>query len=218
MLIYNSMEIKFWSPGEREKTVTHTQGSWIHYSNGQRCLDVQCGNMAYILGYQNNEIATVVANNPVNFIRGNTGETSADNNKLVKLICKLGQWAALTWAVSGSDAVEAAMAMNDTYWQTRGLKKHKILSFAGSYHGTTMLAKHLRGQYEYLNRSVLVPSPSWQYQYQQHGQEKLTLTRIQKTLRENPDIGCLIMETVSWAQHMAPHSTEYWQSLRNICT
>jgi adenosylmethionine-8-amino-7-oxononanoate aminotransferase len=218
MLIYKSMEIKFWSPGEREKTVTHTQGSWIHYSNGQRCLDVQCGNMAYILGYQNNEIATAVANNPVNFIRGNTGETSADNNKLVKWICELGQWAALTWAVSGSDAVEAAMAMNDTYWQTRGLKKHKILSFAGSYHGTTMLAKHLRGQYEYLNRSVLVPSPSWQYQYQQHGQEKLTLTRIQKTLKENPDIGCLIMETVSWAQHMAPHSTEYWQSLRNICT
>jgi len=212
------MEIKFWSPGEREKTVTHTQGSWIHYSNGQRCLDVQCGNMAYILGYQNNEIATVVANNPVNFIRGNTGETSADNNKLVKLICELGQWAALTWAVSGSDAVEAAMAMNDTYWQTRGLKKHKILSFAGSYHGTTMLAKHLRGQYEYLNRSVLVPSPSWQYQYQQNGQEKLTLNRVQKTLKENPDIGCLIMETVSWAQHMAPHSTEYWQSLRDICT
>ena len=212
------MEIKFWSPGEREKTVTHTQGSWIHYSNGQRCLDVQCGNMAYILGYQNNEIATAVANNPVNFIRGNTGETSADNNKLVKLICELGQWAALTWAVSGSDAVEAAMAMNDTYWQTRGLKKHKILSFAGSYHGTTMLAKHLRGQYEYLNRSVLVPSPSWQYQYQQNGQEKLTLNRVQKTLKENPDIGCLIMETVSWAQHMAPHSTEYWQSLRDICT
>jgi len=212
------MEIKFWSPGEREKTVTHTQGSWIHYSNGQRCLDVQCGNMAYILGYQNNEIATAVANNPVNFIRGNTGETSDDNNKLVKLICELGQWAALTWAVSGSDAVEAAMAMNDTYWQTRGLKKHKILSFAGSYHGTTMLAKHLRGQYEYLNRSVLVPSPSWQYQYQQNGQEKLTLNRVQKTLKENPDIGCLIMETVSWAQHMAPHSTEYWQSLRDICT
>jgi adenosylmethionine-8-amino-7-oxononanoate aminotransferase len=26
------------------------------------------------------------------------------------------------------------------------------------------------------------------------------------------------METVSWAQHMAPHSTEYWQSVRNICT
>ena len=212
------MEIKFWSPGEREKTVTHTQGSWIHYSNGQRCLDVQCGNMAYILGYQNNEIITAVADNPVNFIRGNSGETSADNSKLVQWICELGNWAALTWAVSGSDAVEAAMAMNDTYWQTRGLNKHKILSFAGSYHGTTMLAKHLRGQYGYLNRSVLVPSPSWQYQYQQNGQEKLTLMRIQKTLTENPDIGCLIMETVSWAMHLAPHSTEYWQSLRSICT
>lgn len=212
------MELKMWSPGEREKTVTRTQGSWIHYSNGQRCLDVQCGNTAYILGYQNNEIATAVASNLVNFIRGNTGETSDDNNQLVKLICELGQWAALTWAVSGSDAVEAAMAMNDAYWQNRGLHKHKILSFAGSYHGTTMLGKHLRGNYAYLNRSVLIPSPSWQYQYQQYGQEKLTLLRIQKALTENPNIGCLIMETVSWARHLAPHSTEYWQNLRDICT
>lgn len=217
-MLYICMEIKIWSPGEQEKTVSHTQGPWIYYSNGQRCLDVQCGNISYILGYQNNEITTAVADNPVNFLRGNTGETSADNNKLVDMICQLGQWAALTWAVSGSDAVEAAIAMNDNYWENRGLHKHKILSFAGSYHGTTMLAKHLRGQYSYLNRSVLVQSPSWQYQYQQYGQEKLTLMRIEKALTENPDIGCLIMETVSWALHLAPHSLEYWQSLRAMCT
>jgi adenosylmethionine-8-amino-7-oxononanoate aminotransferase len=212
------MELKVFSPGEQEKIVTSTQGSWVTYANDTQYLDIQCGNMAYILGYNNPEIVNAVANNPVNFIRGNTGETSVDNSKLVQWICELGNWSALTWAVSGSDAVEAAMAMNDTYWQTRGLNKHKILSFAGSYHGTTMLAKHLRGQYSYLNRAVLVPSPDWQYQYQQYGQEKLTLARVRKTLKENPDIGCLIMETVSWAMTMAPHSTEYWQGLRDICT
>jgi len=67
------MEIKVFSPGEQEKIVTRTQGSWVTYANDTQHLDIQCGNMAYILGYNNPEIVSAVAHNPVNFIRGNTG-------------------------------------------------------------------------------------------------------------------------------------------------
>ena len=212
------MEIKYWSPGEQEKTVKRTHGYMVEYSNGQTHMDIQCGNMAYILGYGNQLIADAVASNEINFIRGNTGETAEQNNQLVQEICTLGNWAAVTWAVSGSDAVEAAIAMNDSYWAARGESRDKILSFSMSYHGTTMLAKHLRGEYPKLGRSVLVDSPNWQYAYQQHGCEQLTLTKIREQLKKHPDIGCVILETVSWAVVMAPYSKKFWQDLRTICT
>jgi adenosylmethionine-8-amino-7-oxononanoate aminotransferase len=212
------MEIKYWSPGEQEKTVTRTHGYWVEYSNGETHLDIQCGNMAYILGYANQPIADAVADNSVNFIRGNTGETAEPNDQLVREICESGNWAAVTWAVSGSDAVEAAIAMNDSYWSARGESRDKILSFSMSYHGTTMLAKHLRGEYPGLGRTVLVNSPNWQYAYQQHGQEQLTLNKIRAQLKQHPDIGCVVLETVSWAVSMAPYSTEFWHSLRDTCT
>lgn len=212
------MEIKYWSPGEQEKTVTRTHGYWVEYSNGDTHLDIQCGNMAYILGYANQPIADAVASNTVNFIRGNTGETAGQNDALVREICESGNWAAVTWAVSGSDAVEAAVAMNDSYWAARGESRDKILSFSMSYHGTTMLAKHLRGEYPGLGRAVLVDSPNWQYAYQQLGQEQLVLNKIRAQLKQHPDIGCVLLETVSWAVTMAPYSTKFWQDLRAICT
>lgn len=198
--------------------MTRTNKYWVEYSNGTTHLDIQCGNMAYILGYGNQDIADAVASNSVNFIRGNTGETAEHNNALVREICESGHWAAVTWAVSGSDAVEAAIAMNDSYWTARGESRNKILSFSMSYHGTTMLAKHLRGEYPGLGRAVLVDSPNWQYAYQQLGQEQLTLNKIRAQLKQHPDIGCVLLETVSWAVSMAPYSIKFWQDLRTICT
>jgi adenosylmethionine-8-amino-7-oxononanoate aminotransferase len=35
---------------------------------------------------------------------------------------------AFTWAVSGSDAVEAAIAVNDHYWNTQGENKPTVLA------------------------------------------------------------------------------------------
>jgi adenosylmethionine-8-amino-7-oxononanoate aminotransferase len=212
------MEIKYWSPGEQEKTVRCTHKYFVEYENGKTHIDIQCGNMAYILGYARREIVDAVAENTVNFIRGNTGESSWANTALIDQICKLGNWAALTWAVSGSDAVEAAIAMNDSYWQAQGEDRPQILSFDCSYHGTTMLAKHLRGEYPSLGRSVIVPGPQWQYAYQQRGRERLTLAKIKQHLTANKKIGCLIMETVSWSTTMAPYSMEFWQDIRKLCT
>jgi adenosylmethionine-8-amino-7-oxononanoate aminotransferase len=212
------MEIKYWSPGEQEKIVRRTHKYFVEYENGETHVDIQCGNMAYILGYDCREIVDAVAQNTVNFIRGNTGESSVHNSYLVDQICKLGNWASLTWAVSGSDAVEAAVAMNDSYWQAQGKDRPQILSFDCSYHGTTMLAKHLRGEYLGLGRAVIVPGPQWQYAYQQKGREQLTLQKIKHHLATNPKIGCLIMETVSWSTTMAPYSMDFWQTVRKLCT
>jgi adenosylmethionine-8-amino-7-oxononanoate aminotransferase len=65
---------------------------------------------------------------------------------------------------------------------------------------------------------VLVPSPHWQYSYQQVSQEQLTLKSIKQQLSQHPDIGCVLLETVSWAITMAPYSKDFWQQVRNMCT
>lgn len=215
--VYNGMEIKYWSPNEPQKVVRRTHQYYVEYEDNQKMIDIQCGNMAWILGYNRKDIVDAVSNNSVNFIRGNTGETSQSNDNLVKTICAIDDWAALTWAVSGSDAVEAAIAMADSYWQALGQDRQQIISFDCSYHGTTMLAKHLRGEYQGLGRAVIIQGPQWQYAYQQKGREQYTLAQIKQHLAQNPKIGSLIMETVSWSTTMAPYSLSFWQEIRKLC-
>lgn len=212
-------ELKQWSVGETNKTVVKTQGYWVEYSNGERHLDIQCGNAAYVLGYNDADIMFAMNQNLIGFLRGNTGESAEANDKLVNLICEQGNWDALAWAVSGSDAVEAAIAMNDTYWMNRKYyNKTKIISFSPGYHGTTMLAKHLRGEYPYLNRAEVIRAPSWRNYENQRAEEDRVLTQVKHKLESEADsIGCLIMETIPWMGDISPYSKQWWVTIRELC-
>lgn len=211
------MELNQWSVGEVKKQVVKTEGYWIEYSNGEKHIDIQCGNAAYILGYGDEEVINSIREGQVNFLRGNSGETSYCNEKFIKIICEKGNWAGLGYAVSGSDAVESAIAMNDTYWSYKGYDKRKILSFVPGYHGTTMLGKHLRGEYPYLGRACMVNGPVWKKVENQLQAESIALKNVRQKLETDKNIGCLIMETVPWIENVTPYSTNWWKSIRNIC-
>jgi adenosylmethionine-8-amino-7-oxononanoate aminotransferase len=45
------MELNQWSPDEVKKQVVKTEGYWIYYSDGSKCMDIQSGNTAFVLGY-----------------------------------------------------------------------------------------------------------------------------------------------------------------------
>jgi adenosylmethionine-8-amino-7-oxononanoate aminotransferase len=211
------MELNQWSPGEPTKTVVSTDRYWINYSNGERHLDIHSGNSAFVLGYNDSDILDAMRNTPVQFLRGNNGESSADNNELINLICTKGKWASVAWAVSGSDAVEAAIAMNDTYWQNLGQDKNKILCFAPGYHGTTMLGKHLRGDYQYMRRAVCIPATSWKLLSEQEENESTVLADVRQKLETYKGIGCILMETIPWMNDITPYSINWWQSIRSLC-
>ena len=211
------MELNQWSPGESRKQVVKTDKYWIEYSNGFRHLDIQCGNAAYILGYNDQDVLDAIRNNEVNFLRGNSGESSELNDQLVKLICDRGNWAGLGYAVSGSDAVEAAVAMSDKYWERLRIDKKKIISFSQCYHGTTMLAKHLNGEYGYLNRATIIPAPIWKYHLDQEETESTALSYVRTVLESDKEIGALIMETVPWVGTLRPYSKNWWQTIRSLC-
>ncbi len=210
-------ELKQWSMSERSKQVIKTTRYWVHYEN-EKHLDIQCGNAAYVLGYNDGDVLNAMREQSIHFLRGNTGESSEQNDQLVKYICDKGNWQSVAWAVSGSDAVEAAIAMNDSYWEYSGYAhKNKILCFAPGYHGTTMLAKHLRGEYGYLNRARIVNAPMWRNLADRDDVEGLVLRNVRQTLETNPDIGCIIMETMPWVSDISPYSQNWWQTIRNLC-
>ena len=75
-------ELRAWTTGELDKIVTKTDKYWIEYSDGNRLLDLQSGNSAYILGYGNREVMDALASE-VNFTRGNKGETCELSKKTV---------------------------------------------------------------------------------------------------------------------------------------
>ena len=211
------MELNESSPGEQKKLVTKTDGYWVEYSDGRRFIDLHCGNSAYILGYNDQDVLDSMRNYPVHFLRGNTGETSELNEQLINDVCTKGNWSSVAWAVSGSDAVEAAIAMNDHYWSILGQDKRKILSFSPGYHGTTMLGRHLRGDFDYLGRAICAPATSWKVQEDQANNEHKVLTVVEYYLKKHKDIGCIIMETIPWLNSVTPYSQHWWETIRRLC-
>ena len=211
-------ELKVISQNEPTKQVVKTTGYWIEYSNGERHIDVQCGNAAYILGYDDQDIKQAMTNVPVDFLRGTTGESSAENDALVKTICDLGSFKSLAWAVSGSDAVETAIAMNDVYWASQLLyEKQGIISISPSYYGTTMLGKHLNGYYPNLGRARVVQAPQWKNIDDQVTKEMICLNTILTTLKTTNSIGCIIFDTAPWLDTLYFFSENWWRAIRKIC-
>jgi adenosylmethionine-8-amino-7-oxononanoate aminotransferase len=200
------------------KQVVNTTGYWVEYSDGQRHIDIQSGNSAYILGYNDQDIKNAMKNISVDFLRGNTGESSAANDALSNLICEKGNFKSLAWAVSGSDAVEAAISMNDHYWaRKREDGRQGIISLNPSYHGTTALAKHLTGLYPYMNRARVIPAPTWRDPADQATKEHICLSSILSILKTTNTIGCIIFETAPWVEELYFFSENWWRSIRKMC-
>jgi adenosylmethionine-8-amino-7-oxononanoate aminotransferase len=209
-------ELKAWSFSETNKYVNRNAGYWVDYKNKLN-LDINCGNSAFILGYHNEKILDAMNRPQVSFLRGNSGETCEENEYLIEHLLHHSGMSALNWSISGSDAVEAAIAMNDQYWKIKDKNKPRIISFIPCYHGTTMLTKHLRGEYDYLNRASLCNGVSWRDISEREEQEENALNHIRYMLDNDDTIGCIIMETIPWISQINPWSKNFWTNIRSIC-
>jgi adenosylmethionine-8-amino-7-oxononanoate aminotransferase len=132
---------------------------------------------------------------------------------------------------SGSEAVEAGLKLARQYWVECGrAQKHKVIAFAPSYHGNTLLAlsassrEPYRSYYrEWLIDIIRVPAP---YPYRCRCQGKPPLCRTcngddieQLILKEGPDtIAALIGEPVGGSSTGASvPPAEYWRRVRSLC-
>jgi adenosylmethionine-8-amino-7-oxononanoate aminotransferase len=214
--------------------IVRGEGCYLYDDTGRRYLD-GCGG-AYVanVGHGVGEIAEALAcqAGQIAYVSG-TAFTHDAVEQLAAEIARLcpGDLDLVYPLGSGSEAVEAALKLARQYWVEFGHPgKHKVLAFAPSYHGNTLLALSAssREQYkavyrEWLVQIVRVPAP-YPYHCECHGQSSLcpvcTGDAIEAAiLREGPDsIAALIAEPVGGSSTGASvPAPDYWRRVRAIC-
>jgi adenosylmethionine-8-amino-7-oxononanoate aminotransferase len=214
--------------------IVRGDGCYLYDDTGRRYLD-GCGG-AYVvnLGHGVSEIAEALACQAerVAYVTG-TAFTHDAVEEFADEMARLcpGDLDLVYPLSSGSEAVEAALKLTRQYWVESGQReKHKVLAFAPSYHGNTLLALSAssREQYkayyrEWLIQIVRVPAP-YPYRCECQGQPPLCPScngdAVEAAiLGEGPEtIAALIAEPVGGSSTGASvPPADYWRRVRAIC-
>ena len=156
---------------------------YLYDDQGRRFLDGSGGAYVVNVGHGVSEIADAMAcqARTLAYVTG-TAFTHDAVEELAAEIARLspGDLELVYPLASGSEAVEAGLKLARQYWVESGRpQKHKVLAFAPSYHGNTLLAlsassrEHYKAYYrEWLVQIVRVPAP-YPYRCECHGQAPL---------------------------------------------
>lgn len=202
------MELNYQMSGLPVQKIIQTTEYW-NITEDKRLIDLLCGNTAFIFGYNNRDIidSMVDVQSKIGFLRGMSNETCTENETLIKELCSRGNFEGLAWAVSGSDAVEAAIYVNDQYWISQNIHKPTVAVFNPGYHGTTYLTKIFRNEYPLTDRAVIIERTT----------ELETLSQLENQILSNSNIGAVLMESCPWNGGLNPWSEEFWKGVRQIC-
>jgi adenosylmethionine-8-amino-7-oxononanoate aminotransferase len=214
--------------------IVRGEGCYLYDDTGKRYLD-GCGG-AYVVnvGHGVSEIAEALACQAgrVAYVSG-TAFTHDAVEQLAQEIARLcpGDLDLVYPLGSGSEAVEAALKLARQYWIESGRPgKHKVLAFAPSYHGNTLLALSAssREQYkatyrEWLVQVVRAPAP---YPYRCACSGRPPLCPVcngdaieEAILRAGADsIAALIAEPVGGSSTgVSVPAADYWRRVHSIC-
>jgi adenosylmethionine-8-amino-7-oxononanoate aminotransferase len=212
-----SKELTIKTSEKNNVKVVKTEKYWVHTNHG-KLLDLSMGCSAFIFGFDNPYILEKMHNfqKKISYINAKKNESCEESNLLIEKLCGIGGYDGLGWAVSGSDGIECAIYMNDTYYKVLGKNKHKIISFSPGYHGATYLARAMRNEVT-LDRFVVLNPPQYSSVLDQLEQETRLLIHIKDLLENDNEIGALIFESIPWIAGICPWTSSFWPSLRNLC-
>jgi len=197
--------------------VYKTEKYYVHTSIG-KLLDAHMGNTAFIFGFDNTHIKQRMRElqDKIAYVHCKPNEYCKENNEIIEKICTEGDYSALAWAVSGSDGVECAIAMNDTYWRNLGVNKNKVICFSPGWHGTTYIERAMRKE-EYMDKFIVLDAPNWQNEISREEQESNLLKQVVDQIILNPNIGAIIYESIPWLNGIMPWSQNFHITLKQIC-
>jgi len=201
-------------------TITKTEGYWVYTNNGERHLDLMGGGMTYPLGYGNKEISDAVYNSLLTVSRCHVrmGYTMPLIEEMGDFLCKSGGWASYCWTVTGTSAVECAIYMADMYWDKLGQNKPGIISFSIGWNGTSYLTKTMSGLFPTNDTRVhLVDTPTFRVYDDQSHEEERTINDIIKIIKNNADIGSIVINPAPWFNGVHIWSFNFWRTIRKIC-
>jgi len=200
-------------------TVTGTEKYWVITDQG-KLLDTMCGNTAFIFGYGNDYILDRMyqQQKALSYLSAKHTELCATNNDLIEKLCKEGNFVGVSYAISGTDGVECAYAMNQLYWKLTDESKSKVITFSPGYHGSTFLCRAFRSEEPLSDRVTVLDAPQWHTLSDRPAHEEETLSQVRRTLETDPHIGAVIMESIPWAMGIKPWSDQWWLDIRSLCT
>lgn len=218
-------ELKNNADGEYLKTIKSTNRYWVNMADGKKYLDIQSGNSAYTFGYGRDDIVKAMSDKMLQnaFVRGNNGETDSDIDEMVSFILGESRMSSMSWAISGTSAVECAIHMNDTYWKLKDPKRKLIVSCSPGYHGTSFLMRCLANPYNIefpIDRLRCIKAPSWKTLDERNLAEEQALGLLEKRFTKFNDsnlIGAFIMETCPWMDGILPYSKRWWDGVKYLC-
>jgi adenosylmethionine-8-amino-7-oxononanoate aminotransferase len=214
-------------------TIERAEGPWLFTSDGRRILDAGGGAVVVNIGQGREELAQVAAQQVARLNYIVPVWSSPARNRLTE---RLARWTPpglnrFFFTSGGSEAVEAALKFALMYHKVMGRpQRHKIISRWFSYHGNTLAALSVggnfgrRADYEH----VLIRWPHigppfcyrcpWDKTYP--GCDIDCATALEKTIVEHgPDsIAAFIAEPMMGATGGAvPPVGEYWPRIAEIC-
>ena len=212
------MELNFKTTEEVVTEVFKTEGYWIHTNHG-KLLDTICGNMSFIYGYDNEFIIDRMykQQRQLAYLNFKHNEVCQANDRLVELLCEEGKFKGVGYAVSGTDGVECAVAMNNHYWRQVDPTRTTIISFAPGYHGATYLCRAFRGE-ETMPTVKVLGAPRWLTIEERAEHEEVAFDHVRDLLETDRTVGAIIMESIPWAEGIRPWSLKWWQDIRSVCT
>jgi adenosylmethionine-8-amino-7-oxononanoate aminotransferase len=213
---------------------TEGEGIRVRDITGRSYIDAMSGLWVVAVGHGRAELADVAAEQMRKLAYINTFAYAT--RPAVDLATKLAELAPgsisrIYFANSGSEAVETAVRMAKQYHYNRGdLKRYKVISRRGSYHGMTAGALSLNGA-QYANRApfeplvpgaIQVPGVNcYRCPYEKTYPEcdVFCARTIEQTIQfEKPEtIAAIIAEPISASNANFVPPPEYWPTLRELC-
>ena len=231
---YPDSHVLYRKLGRQYPRIVRGDGCYLYDDQGRRVLDGSGGAYVVNVGHGVSEIADAMACQAriLAYVTG-TAFTHDAVEELATEIARLspGDLELVYPLASGSEAVEAGLKLARQYWVESGRpQKHKVLAFAPSYHGNTLLAlsassrEHYKAYYrEWLAPIVRVPAP-YPYRCECRGQPPLCPACNGEVieaaiLREGAEsIAALIAEPVGGSSTGASvPPPDYWPLVRAIC-
>lgn len=214
--------------------VDRGEGIYLFDTAGKRYIDGSCGALVTSVGYGNQEVIDVIAEQlgRVPYVNGNHF-TSRACEDLATLLCDRapGRLDRAFFLSSGSEAIEAAIKFARQYFVDLGEpSKYKVIARTPGYHGNTLFALSASGRPRYkkffgplLHDVVMLQTP---YEYRaplepyEGAGEDFYIRQLEETIaREGAStIACILLETVSGTStggSCAPKN--YFRRLQKIC-
>lgn len=200
-------------PRDNMRGISHHTRFGYYDTNGDHKIDLSLGSAGcFLIGFDRKDIIQKVTEK-MNVLPFTSGEYMTTNNDILELTERLFSMSngyRSIFTLSGSDAVEGAIKVASMYHAANGKRKHALIGFENSYHGSTYLSSSVSGAY-YITEKFGKQKDCYLTSYDIESIESL----IKEIGSEN--ISAMIAETCSWQDGLYDRGIDYWKKVRQLC-